>query len=99
MIIHIALFKWKEGTTQETIEDALDQIKQLKHKCNGIIDIFCGKNYHKESKGLTHGIVIIAKDQNALDEYRHHPEHKIIAKNTEAIDEDGLGFDFKDVSK
>ena len=97
MIIHIALFRWKQGTTQETIEKALQQVKQLKNKCNGIIDIFCGENYHKESKGLTHGIVIIAKDQNSLDGYRQHPDHKIIAKFIEAIEEDGLGFDFKDL--
>ena len=97
MIIHIALFRWKQGTTQETIEKALKQVKSLKHKCEGIIDIFCGENYHKESKGLTHGIVILAKDQESLDRYRQHPDHKIIAKNIELIEEDGLGFDFKDL--
>ncbi len=60
------------------------------------MDIFCGENYHKESKGLTHGIVIIAKDQKSLDGYRQHPDHKKIAQNIESIEEDELGFDFKD---
>ena len=40
-------------------------------------------------------LVIIAKDQKSLDEYRQHPDHKIIAKDIEAIEEDGLGFDFR----
>src|SRR3989344_4030987 len=97
MIIHIALFRWKEGTTQKTIENSLRKVKKLKQKCNGILDIFAGKNYHKESKGFTHGIVIIAKDQKSLNEYRQHSYHKIIAKNIEAIEDDGLGFDFKDL--
>ena len=97
MIIHIALFRWKLGTTKRTIEKTLKQVKLLKNKCDGIIDIFCGENYHEESKGLTHGIVIIAKDQKSLDGYRNHPEHITIAKNIEIIEEDGLGFDFKDL--
>lgn len=97
MIIHIALFRWKEGTEKESIEKALKQVKQLKNKCDGIIDIFCGENFHKESKGLTHGVVIIAKNQDSLDGYRKHSEHKVIAKNIEIIEDDGLGFDFEDL--
>ena len=75
----------------------MKQVKQLKDECEGIIDIFCGENYHKESKGLTHGIVILAKDQKSLDKYRRHPSHKMVAKDIEIIEEDGIGFDFKDL--
>ena len=96
MIVHIALFRWKEGTPQEKIDNALKQLKELETKCDGIINIFCGKNYHKESKGFTHGVVVIAEDQKALDSYRAHPDHEIIAKIIEEIEEDGIGFDFKD---
>ena len=95
MIVHIALFRWKEGTKEELINNILRQIEQLKDKCDGITDILCGKNYHKESKGFTHGVVVIAEDQRALDKYRMHPNHKIIAKNVEEIEESGIGFDFK----
>ncbi len=97
MIIHIALFKWKKGTTQNRIDSALEQIIKLKNKCNGITNIFCGKNYHKESKGFTHGVVILAEDQKSLDSYRQHPTHKVIAKDIENIEEDGIGFDFKSI--
>src|SRR3989338_7428946 len=97
MIIHIALFRWKPGTTKEDIENSLRQVKCLKNKCNGIVDIFCGENYHKEAKGLTHGIVVVAKDQKSLDGYRQHPDNKIIAKSIELMEDDGLGFDFKDL--
>lgn len=97
MIIHLALFKWKQGTKQETIDNALQKVKQLKDKCEGIFHIFCGENYHKEAKGYTYGIVVIAQNQESLDRYRQHPNHKILAKDIEAIEEDGLGFDFKDL--
>jgi len=95
MIVHIALFRWKEGTTQYTISKNLEKVKDLKDKCNGIIDILVGQNYHKESKGFTHGVVILAKNQSALDAYRKHPDHKIIAKQIEQSEEEGLGFDFQ----
>ncbi len=97
MIIHIALFRWKNGTSENTIIKVLKQIKELKDKCDGIISIFCGKNYHKESKGFTHGVVVVAKGQASLDAYRLHPVHRIIAKHIEEIEDDGIGFDFKDV--
>lgn len=97
MIIHIALFRWKKDVSDETIESALRKVKQLKDECGGIIDIFCGENYHKESKGFTHGVVVIAENQVALEKYREHPSHKVVAKDIEKIEEDGLGFDFKDL--
>ena len=98
MIIHIALFKWKTNIQNDEIEEILKKVKQLKNKCKGIQDIFCGKNYHKESNGFTHGIVIIAENQESLDEYRQHPDHKKIAEFIEQIEEKSLGFDFKDQS-
>ncbi len=97
MIVHIALFKWKKDTKKERIEDLLKGVKELKDKCDGIIDILCGENYHKESKGFTHGVVVIAKNQESLDGYRHHPNHKTVANEIAQIEEDGLGFDFKDI--
>lgn len=97
MIVHIALFRWKEGTSQERIDNALKQVKQLKNKCVGINDILCGKNYHPESKGFTHGVIVLAESQQALDEYRKHPDHKIVAQDIAEMEEDGIGFDFKDL--
>jgi len=96
MIVHIALFRWKEGTKQDHIDRLLETVKRLKTKCNGIVNILVGQNYHKESKGFTHGVVVLAKDQEALDNYRKHPDHKIVAKEIEKVEEDGLGFDFED---
>lgn len=96
MVIHIALFRWKNGTTEKEINNFLESIRQLKDKCSGIANIFCGKNYHQESKGITHGVVVLAENQEALDNYRNQPDHKIIAEKIELVEEDGLGFDFKD---
>ena len=80
MIIHIALYKWKSGTTKEQILKSLRKVKELKSKVDGIVDIFVGENYHKESKGLTHGVVVVSENQIALDDYRCHPNHSIVAR-------------------
>ncbi len=97
MVIHIALYNWKSGTSKERIVKSLKNVQALKDKVVGIKDIFVGENYHHESKGLTYGIVVIAENQKALDDYRKHPDHALVAREIEQIEEDGLGFDFKNL--
>jgi|SRR3989344_2143958 len=99
MIVHIALYKFKSLVCEKDIQNTLQKVKNIKDKCSGIMDIFAGNNYHKESKNLTHGIVVLAQDQESLDNYRAHPLHKKITYFIESIEDDGLGFDFKDIEK
>lgn len=96
MIVHIALFKWKKGVTKERIEKALDDVRALKTKCKGVIDIMCGENFSKWSEGYTHAVVVLAKDREALQGYRDHPLHKVVAKEIESMEEgNGIGVDFE----
>jgi len=37
---------------------------------------------------------VLAKNQEALDAYRNHPDHQRVAKEIEEIEEDGIGIDF-----
>lgn len=97
MIIHIALFKWKPKITPTQIRRTLFDITALQHKVPGIIAIYAGKNYHKMSKGFTHGVVIVADSKNALRDYRTHIDHVTIAKTVDRSVTDGLGFDFKSI--
>ena len=94
MIIHIALFKWKPKTTNKQIGKMFKDVKVLQYKVPGIVHIYCGKNYHKKSKGLTHGIVILAKNKKALENYRMHVNHILVAKIIDEHLVDGVGFDF-----
>lgn len=95
MIVHIAIFKWKNGTSKDRIKKALDDVKSLKTKCKGVADIMCGENFSKWSEGFTHAAVVIAKDKEALDEYRNHPMHKLVADEIEEMEEHGIGIDFE----
>jgi len=96
MLIHLALFRWKKGTSEKKIKEALQKVKSLCKKCKGVKAIYCGKNFHSEAKGFTHGVVVLADNQEALDAYRQHPDHKDVAQEISAMEEDGLGFDFED---
>jgi riboflavin synthase len=94
--IHIAMFKWKDAANPLEIEKAVSEIRGLRNKVPGIIDIRCGANRHAESKGLTHAIVVLAESKQALDAYREHPEHRRAASVIARMEADGLGCDFED---
>jgi heme-degrading monooxygenase HmoA len=93
MQIHIALYKWKRSATPEQIQHALDKVKALQ-KIPGIIEITCAENTSKYNGGYTHVIFVRGEDQEALDAYRNHPEHKLVANEIEGMEEQGIGVDF-----
>lgn len=94
MIIHIAIFKWKSDVIESEIEKTFKEIKQLEKKIPGVQSIYCGVNYSKWAQGFTHGVVVIAENQEALDSYRTHPDHEIIANKVDSMEENGIGIDF-----
>lgn len=96
MFVHIAMFRWKDSAKSGEIENAMKAIRDLRNKVPGIIDIRCGLNTHKESKGLTHAVLVLASTQEALDAYRRHPDHESAASIVAAMEADGLGCDFED---
>ncbi len=94
--IHVALFKWKEGTSGKEVEDALQMVRNVRERVPGIQMIFCGENTSKWSQGFTHAVVVIGDDQKALDEYRKDEVHERAARIIEAMELDGIGVDFDD---
>ena len=75
---HIALLKFKEGTTQEQIDQTFDQILELSESIDGIEDYVSGANNSPENlnQGFTHGFVMTFKDGAARDAYISHPDHE-----------------------
>jgi hypothetical protein len=96
MIVHLALYKWKRMAKNEEINKIVKEIKSLKNKVKGIIDIKAGKNFSKWSLGYSHAFVVFAKDKVSLERYRDNKMHKKIAAKIEKIEEESLGFDFED---
>lgn len=81
MIEHIVLFRWAEGANQEAIDSVGTELRKLKDKIPGIVDLSYGANFSDRSKGYTHGLVVRFKDRSALENYGPHPEHQRVVKN------------------
>jgi len=95
MVIHIALFKWRDDVAESEINGIMEEIEQLKGKIDEIVEIYCGKNFSKWSKGYTHAVIVMVENKEALDAYRNHPLHTPIAKKVEKLEEDSMGIDIE----
>ena len=75
---HIALFRFKEGTSDSVIRQALDDLRRLAKVIPGISQFSIGRNNSPEglADGLTHGFVMTFQDAAARDTYLRHPEHE-----------------------
>lgn len=94
MLTHIAIFKWREGTSKERIQKVLEEVRALQKKIPGVTHILTGENFSLHGKHFTHGVVVLAENQEAIDAYRNHPDHQQVAKEIEEVEEDGIGIDF-----
>jgi hypothetical protein len=96
MIEHIVLFRWAEGTSTEAMENAMTELRKLKDKIPGIVDLSCGANFSDRAKGYTHGLVVRFKDRASLDSYGPHPEHQsVVQKFIRPISADILALDYE----
>ena len=81
MIEHIVLFRWTDEASQEAKDGAVEELRKLKGKIPGIVDLSCGANFSDRAKGYTHGLVVRFKDRAALEVYGPHPEHQRVVQN------------------
>jgi len=54
MVEHIVLFRWTEEASQEAIDHVLAELRALKGKTAGIVDLSGGANFSDRAKGYTH---------------------------------------------
>ena len=96
-IKHIALFKFKEGTTEEQIQKTFDELIELSENVPGIEDYVAGANNSTEglNKGYTHGFVMTFTDATARDAYIPHPEHERVKAFVLPLVEEAVVFDFE----
>ena len=96
MIEHIVLFRWTESARQEEVGKVMTELRELKGKIPGILDLSCGTNFSERSKGFTHGLVVRFKDRASLETYGPHPEHQRVVQNfINPIRADILALDYE----
>ena len=94
---HVALIKFKEGTSQEQIDKVFEQLLDLSETISGIEDYVSGMNSSPEglNQGFTHGFVMTFTDATARDAYLNHPEHERVKVEVLPLVESVLIFDFE----
>lgn len=99
MIVHVALFAWKEGVDQGEVAGVLEEARALRDAVPGVIDVRAGENFSSLGEGLTHGVVVLADDREAYEEYRVHPAHRALAERIARIHARSLTFNVDDASQ
>jgi len=94
---HVALFKFKEGTSPEQIDKVLEALLDLTESIPGIEDYVAGTNSSPEglNKSLTHGFVMTFTDASARDAYLTHAEHERFKTEALPTIEELVVFDFE----
>ena len=94
---HIALIKFKAGTTESKIEALMGEIKKLRKLIPGLVDYIGGTYSSPEgmNQGFTHGFIMTFKDAAARDAYLPHSEHERVKALVLPYVESVVVFDFE----
>ena len=76
MVEHVVLFKTTPDATPEQKQRAMRELKTLKDKIPGILDLTVGSNFSDRSQGFDIGLVVRFTDRAALEVYLPHPAHR-----------------------
>jgi hypothetical protein len=94
--IHVAIYKWKPGTSQSTVEKALEMVRRVADRVPGVRAIYCGTNTSRWAEGYTEAVVVIGDTAAAIDAYRSDRGHVDAAAIIDAMEDAGVGVDFQD---
>jgi len=76
MIEHVVLFKVTASATEEQKQRMVAELRDLKEKIPGIVDLSVGRNFSSRSQGFEIGLVVRFRDREALEAYLPHPAHR-----------------------
>lgn len=96
-VIHMVTVKWKDGTTPEQIQAALDGVKALPAAFPGITHVWVKSIKVQSAKGVekprTHAFVMEFADEAALKAYTDSPAQKEWYKTYLPIRDESTTFD------
>jgi hypothetical protein len=94
---HLVVFKYKQGTTADQIQQVTSAFSELKRNIPGIVSFEHGINNSPEGKnlGFTHVYLLTFQDAQARDDYLPHPEHqKFVTRYVHEFVEDAFVIDY-----
>lgn len=76
---HIAWFRFKEGVSDDRIDEHVRAVRRLADLVPVVTTIECERSYTDRAGGLTHCIIVTLPDRGSLPKYLEHPAHLPIA--------------------
>lgn len=94
---HVVLFKFKDGTSPEQVQQVVDAFRALPKKIDAIQDFEYGTDVSVENKqqGFTHCFLVTFRDEQGRDAYLPHPAHKEFGTLVRPLLDKVLVFDFR----
>lgn len=77
MILHLAIFRWKEGTTAEQIDAATAALNALPAQIDVLRSYTAQPNLHVRP-GADFGVAAVVDDEASVEAYLDHPAHKAV---------------------
>ncbi|MES2171292.1 MAG: Dabb family protein [Actinomycetota bacterium] len=75
MIVHLASFVWKEGTSREQIEGLTVALYAMARSVPELRFYVCGENLRLRPGGADFGVLALVDDQKGLDAYLDSDAH------------------------
>jgi len=93
---HVVMYKFKDTTTPEQVQQVVDAFAGLPKKIDAIIAFERGTNVSPEGKseGFTHVFVVTFKDEASRDTYLKHPAHDAYVQVVKDKREKVIVFDY-----
>jgi hypothetical protein len=95
---HYIIWQWKEDTSAEQVEIAMDKVLSLADTVEGLVHVRNGRNLaYRLAGGYTHFTEMHFTDQAALERYYDDPSHRAVSAGyTIPIARRAITLDFDD---
>ncbi|MEO7124355.1 MAG: Dabb family protein [Lacisediminihabitans sp.] len=78
MILHLAMFTWRDDVTPEAIASLTEALTEMAAGIPSIRSYVCGDNLHVRPGGADYAIAAIVDDEAGLNAYIDSPLHKAV---------------------
>ena len=78
MILHLAMFTWKDDVTPEAVASLTEALTEMAAGIPVLRSYVCGDNLHVRPGGADYAVAAIVDDAEALATYLDSPLHKAV---------------------
>lgn len=95
MIEHLVLFTVRDGISENQEEELVGDLRALKEKVPGVLELTVGRNFSERSGEYTHGLSARFRTRDELQTYIEHPEHRAVVKKLDELTEGRVVVDYE----